>query len=77
MAGFPRTEVGGISLPRLVCGSNWILGYSHWTEAKDRFIKELFDTPTKIADLVEESVLREVSLPLDRSERYVSEGVPS
>jgi len=53
MVGFPRTEVGGVSLPRLVCGSNWMLGYSHWTEAKDRFIKELFDTPQKIAEVVE------------------------
>jgi hypothetical protein len=53
MAGFPRTEVGGISVPRLVCGSNWMLGYSHQTKAKDQFIKELFDTPKKVADVVE------------------------
>ena len=53
MAGFPRTEVGGLSVPRLVCGSNWMLGYSHQTKAKDRFITELFDTPAKIADVVE------------------------
>ena len=53
MAGFPRTEVGGISVPRLVCGSNWMLGYSHQTKAKDRFIKELFDTPEKVADVIE------------------------
>jgi len=53
MSGFPRTDVGGISAPRLVCGSNWMLGFSHQTKAKDRFIKELFDTPAKIADVVE------------------------
>ncbi|MFB3880759.1 MAG: hypothetical protein ACE149_05820 [Armatimonadota bacterium] len=53
MASFPRTEVGGISVPRLVCGSNWMLGYSHQTKARDQFIKELFDTPQKIADVVE------------------------
>jgi hypothetical protein len=53
MAGFPRTEVGGISVPRLVCGSNWMLGFSHQTKAKDEFLKELFDTPSKIADVVE------------------------
>jgi hypothetical protein len=53
MGDFPRTDVGGVSVPRLVCGSNWILGFSHQTAAKDRFIKELFDSPRKIADVVE------------------------
>lgn len=36
---FPRTEVGGVSLSRLIIGSNWFLGYSHTSVAKDRFIK--------------------------------------
>jgi len=40
-------------MPRLICGSNWMLGFSHTSRAKDRFIKELFDTPKKVADLVE------------------------
>ena len=53
MADFPRTEVGGVSLPRLICGSNWMLGYSHQTQAKDRLIKDLFDTPEKLADVIE------------------------
>lgn len=37
---FPRTLVGGISLPRLIIGTNWFLGYSHTSLAKDKFIKE-------------------------------------
>ncbi|HOF87585.1 MAG TPA: hypothetical protein PLZ36_05705 [Armatimonadota bacterium] len=53
MAEFPRTMVGGVSLPRLICGSNWMLGFSHTSKAKDRFIKELFDTPGKAADVIE------------------------
>lgn len=53
MSGFPRTTVGGISVPRLICGSNWLLGFSHTSAAKDRFIKELFDTPTKVANVIE------------------------
>lgn len=36
---FPRTTVGGVSLPRLIVGSNWFLGYSHTSMAKDKFIK--------------------------------------
>ncbi|MBS3763002.1 MAG: hypothetical protein KGZ25_06835, partial [Planctomycetes bacterium] len=53
MDRFPRTTVGGVSLPRLICGSNWFLGFSHTSQAKNRFIKELFDTSDKIADLLE------------------------
>ena len=40
MSEFPRTMVGGVSLPRLIAGTNWFLGYSHTTPAKDRFITE-------------------------------------
>jgi hypothetical protein len=43
MAGFPRTIVGGISLPRLIVGSNWFLGWSHTSLAKDKFIKTYHD----------------------------------
>jgi hypothetical protein len=41
MAEFPRTTVGGVSLPRMIVGTNWFLGYSHTSLAKDNFIKEL------------------------------------
>jgi hypothetical protein len=37
---FPRTTVGGVSLPRLLVGTNWFLGWSHTSLAKDKFIKE-------------------------------------
>jgi hypothetical protein len=37
---FPRTTVGGVSLPRLIVGTNWFLGYSHTSFAKDRFIRD-------------------------------------
>jgi hypothetical protein len=33
--------VGGVSLPRLLIGTNWFLGWSHTSRAKDNFIKEL------------------------------------
>jgi len=51
MSEFPRTTVGGVSLPRLVIGTNWILGYSHTSLAKDKFIKEL-QTRARIADML-------------------------
>jgi len=35
---FPRTAVGGVSLPRMLIGTNWILGYSHTGRAADNLI---------------------------------------
>jgi hypothetical protein len=49
---FPRTVVGGVSLPRLIIGSNWMLGYSHTSLARDRFIQE-YQTRERIAALLE------------------------
>ena len=51
MNSFPRTTVGGISLPRLLIGSNWFLGYSHTSAAKSKFITE-FQTREKIAEIL-------------------------
>lgn len=53
MADFPRTDVGGVSLPRLICGTNWMLGYSHTSSAKDKLIKDLFDNAEKIGKVIE------------------------
>ncbi|MGC9467126.1 MAG: hypothetical protein ACP5HS_00915 [Anaerolineae bacterium] len=43
MTAFPRTTVGGVSLPRLIIGSNWFLGWSHTSAAKDKFIQTYQD----------------------------------
>jgi hypothetical protein len=51
MNEFPRTLVGGISLPRLIIGSNWFLGYSHTSLAKDKFIKD-FQTRDRITRIL-------------------------
>lgn len=51
MTEFPRTTVGGISLPRLLIGTNWFLGYSHTSRAKDQFIKTYQD-PKRVADII-------------------------
>jgi hypothetical protein len=52
MDKFPRTVVGGVSLPRLIIGSNWFLGYSHTSLAKDLFIKS-YQTVDRIAEILE------------------------
>jgi len=51
MSEFPRTEVGGVSLSRLIVGTNWFLGYSHMSRAKDCFIKS-YQTSKNIAEIL-------------------------
>ena len=53
MDKFPRTIVGGVSVSRLIAGTNWFLGWSHCTKAKDDFIRETFSDYRKIADILE------------------------
>jgi len=48
---FPRTTVGGVEISRLIVGTNWFLGYSHTSAAKDRFIKD-FMTRERVADIL-------------------------
>lgn len=42
---FYRTEVAGVSLPRMLIGTNWLLGYSHTGAAADAGIRERFQKP--------------------------------
>ena len=37
---FPRTEVDGVSLPRMLIGTNWLVGYSHTGHAADMDIRD-------------------------------------
>ena len=51
---FPRTTIGGLSVSRLVIGTNWLLGYSHSTKAKDDWIKkEITANRGKIVEVLE------------------------
>jgi hypothetical protein len=43
--------VGGVSLPRLLVGTNWFLGYSHTSLAKDQFIKD-YQTRERIVSVL-------------------------
>ncbi len=53
MNAFPRTTVGGLSLSRLIIGTNWFLGWSHTSAAKDTYIKEHIRNRKVIADILE------------------------
>ena len=50
---FPRTEVGGISLPRMLIGTNWLLGWSHRSAAADKMIRERYDSYDKMLPVFE------------------------
>ena len=50
---FPRTTVGGVSLSRMIIGSNWLLGYSHTSPAADALIRSRNSTPEAVADILE------------------------
>ena len=50
---FPRTTVGGVSLSRMIIGTNWILGFSHRTPAADCLIRRRNSAPDAIAGLLE------------------------
>jgi hypothetical protein len=52
MADFPRTLVENLSVSRLIIGTNWWLGYSHTSSAKDEEIKRQM-TCDRIADVLE------------------------
>jgi hypothetical protein len=51
MDSFPRTTVGGVELSRMIIGTNWFLGYSHTSSAKDKFIHEHM-TRERIAEII-------------------------
>lgn len=52
-ADFPRTTVGGLSLSRMIIGTNWLLGWSHTSPAADKNICGKNRNPEAIAAILE------------------------
>lgn len=50
---FPRTQIEGVSLSRMIIGTNWILGFSHTSAAADAAIKHVNCNREVVADLLE------------------------
>lgn len=76
---FPRTIVGGVTLPRLLVGTNWFLGWSHTSLAKDNFIKE-YQTRERIVSILRvflgygiDAVMGPLSVHLDNSIKEVEQ----
>jgi hypothetical protein len=57
---FPRTEIEGVSLPRMLIGINWFMGYCHQTKARGKFNND-YMTPSRIADVIE-TFVREANI---------------
>ena len=52
MSNFPRTQIENLSVSRMIIGTNWFLGYSHTSKAKDQYIIDTMDR-RHIADVLE------------------------
>ena len=50
---FPRTTVGGVSVSRMIIGTNWFLGWSHTGAAADCMIRRRNATPEAMAEILE------------------------
>jgi hypothetical protein len=53
MTSFPRTIIGGISVSRMIIGTNWFLGYTHCTQAKSVSTERFVTNKDSIADIIE------------------------
>lgn len=50
---FPRTMVGGVSLPRMIIGCNWISGFSHRSASGDTMIRKTHHAPESVSAIFE------------------------
>ena len=50
---FPRTQVEGISLSRMLIGTNWLLGWSHTSVSADEMIKARYDSAQAFRPVLE------------------------
>jgi len=50
---FPRTDVGGLSLSRMIIGTNNIMGGSHRTYARDIHIQEINNNAEAVSKIIE------------------------
>ena len=49
---FPQTTIAGVSLSRMVIGSNWMSGWSHTSAAADQFIREKYSDVESYTPLI-------------------------
>ena len=47
----PMTSIGGVEVSRVICGSNTFFGFSHFSSARDAWLKRYFEIP-KIVEVM-------------------------
>jgi hypothetical protein len=67
---FPRTEVAGVSLPRMLIGTNWICGYSHTSPAADSLITGTHCGTPPIGKLLDATASMPSWLPASTARAY-------
>ena len=65
---FPRTQVGGVSLPRMIIGCNWISGFSHTSSSCDNMIKSTHSCPETTAKIFEKFLDADIDAVLVHSD---------
>lgn len=50
---FPKVDIAGLEVSRLVCGTNSFLGYSHYTAARDAWLRRYFTVDRIVETLLE------------------------
>ncbi|MFO7696926.1 MAG: hypothetical protein R6X16_07180 [Anaerolineae bacterium] len=50
MEGFPSLTIEGVTIPRVICGTNALLGWSHVSAGRDAWIRAYY-TPERIAEV--------------------------
>lgn len=53
MNAFPRTVVGGVSVSRMIIGTNWFLGFTHSTKSQSEYIQRTVTNRKSIAGIIE------------------------
>ncbi len=51
MTGLPVTEIDGVPVSKIICGTNPFFGYSHFTRARDMWLRRYF-TDSRIAKVL-------------------------
>jgi len=50
---FPRTNIGGVDLSRMIIGTNPLLGWSHMSDSYNAAIKEYYNSPERFTPVLE------------------------
>ena len=69
---FTRTTVAGVSLPRMIMGSNWLLGFSHTTASAGNFILKTngsVEAVSEIARAYLDNGIDAIVVPFNREDR--------